>query len=185
MRKLLISAAALVGTGEPATLVLAPVAAADAGTTADPPCLGRELVPGSGISAAPPAAPSGGTTQSGTVQVCLENTASPYTGTVTASGTGGPGGVTGYVVANGNSSNPGPTAGYLGAQGAIIPTSPGSSSVQVVGCGAAGYYQPGGNPSGPPGGTTSSYGSDHVILDSANPTQPSLSGQCAFANPPG
>jgi hypothetical protein len=69
---------------------------------------------------------------SGSIAVCTVS-ASPIKGAVEAGGSANP--PSGYIVADGNSTNPGALAGYIGVQGS-------SGGVQVVGC-ATGDYSPG------------------------------------------
>jgi hypothetical protein len=133
-------------------------------------------------------APSGAST-SGELQVCESN--SPIVnGTATAEGSGGPNGVTGYVVANGD---PGSNAtGYIGAEGTV---SPSTQSANVVGC-SSGDYNNGTNSNtdgtggtSAPGpndgtGTTDANGNNVIVGTSGNSLAQTATGTCSVTNEP-
>ncbi|MHB1785886.1 MAG: hypothetical protein ACYCS7_07015 [Acidimicrobiales bacterium] len=107
----------------------------------------------------------------GSDQVCIENPASPITGTVTASGSATS--TSGYVVADGNSTDPGASAGYLGVAGS-------SSGASIVGC-SSGNYDP--NESAGDSTASTENDSNNTVFSTTNPTPPATSGPCAVPTP--
>jgi hypothetical protein len=164
MRRLLASTLAIGLAAPCVSIVVASAAGADAG---DPACSAAPVA-GTPLSVGQPSPPTG-VPGGGTLQLCVSGAPG---GTVTATGSGGPAGASGYLVADGNEQNPGQTSGYTGVQGSAAP---GGADLQVVGC-SFGNYDPNAATDDNPAG-------DHVIFDSANPAPPSNTGACAFPIP--
>jgi hypothetical protein len=145
--------------------------ATDTEPSATPTCSADTPIGPTGISVTNPASSPAST--SGTDQVCIEPGGAvpwPITGTITASGSAQS--ASGYVVADGNPSNPGALSGYIGVEGS-------GSGVSVVGC-SSGNYDPSEATNG------DSDADDNVIWSSSDPTSgipPSTSGPCAVQPP--
>lgn len=122
-----------------------------------------QVAPLGTITVDPGSIPSGSSTQSGTVQVCSQGS-QVINGTVTASGSAGPGsgvyGAGGYVVADG-SGNPNGPNGYLGVEG-------GNRAFDVVGC-SRGDYTTGYNGNGTSQGNNDQYTNSSYTGASPNP----------------
>lgn len=112
--------------------------------------VGAIAEPSDACGSADPVAVSQGTNSA---TVCVKTGA--VNGSITASGD--PAVPNGYVVADGDSTNPDPLDGYLGVEGD-------STGIRLVGC-ASGDYEPGGD--------------NNVILDPNNPTPPDPADPCA------
>jgi hypothetical protein len=191
MRRVLVGALLLAGSGA-GVLLSGVMSASAAGPTEQ--C--HTNLPSTPLGQTSVLAPSGAST-AGELQVC-ENSSPVVDGTVTAEGSGGPGGVNGYVIANGQ---PGTNAtGYIGVEGTVGPSS--SPSVNVVGCSSGDYDN--GNPSNPanldgtnsngqpeqaPGpndgqGTTDANGNNVIVGTSGNSLAETASGPCSVTKEP-
>jgi hypothetical protein len=137
-----------------------------------------QVAPLGTVTVDPGSVPSpGSSTQSGTLQVCSQDS-QVINGTVTASGNAGPGagvyGVGGYVVADG-SGNPNGPNGYIGVEG-------GNRPFDVVGC-SKGDYTTGYNSSGVSQGNDDQYTDSSYAGNSPNPApNDSSSGGSADSN---
>jgi len=182
MRRLLISALLVAGTG--GGVALSGIAAASAGPTQQ--C--DTNAPGTPLGDTSVLAPSGANT-SGELQVC-ENDSPVVDGTATADGNANPPG--GYAVADGAGA-PGHATGYIGVEGS-------ESGANVVGC-SEGDYDNGsstnpanldgtsstGTPEQAPGpndgaGTTDSNGNNVIAGSSGNSVADTASGPCSVTH---
>jgi len=176
MRKFLVGSLVAASVGGGAVITTSLVASGIAG--ADPTCAsGGQVVPtpagnvtvNPGSGQIPPS--------SGALQVCSEGSPA-INGTATASGAASPGGADGYAVADGNSSNQGAGAGYVGVEGGST-----SGGAAVVGC-SSGDYATSGTSTAPNDGTKDANGNNVIVNTNGGgslPGNPSTlaTGNCA------
>ncbi|MHB8681013.1 MAG: hypothetical protein ACYDA2_02820 [Acidimicrobiales bacterium] len=174
MRKFLVGSLVAASLGAP--VVTGVLLASPAG--ADPTCSSSNtalpIPAGTPLGAISVSVPTFPPTTTGTLQVCSEGSAI-INGTATASGSGGPSGVSGYAIANGNDT--GSPQGYIGVEGG---GGPGGGSANVVGCSSGDYN--GGN--GPNDGHTDANGNNIIVGTPDTVDLATLTGQCSVANEP-
>lgn len=175
MRRLLVGAVLVAGSG--VGVLLSGIATSSASPSQQCGSSPAVAVPGLGTTTF---LLPGGAASGGELQVC-ENNSPVVDGTVTAEGNANP--PSGYLIANGDSSQSGHATGYIGVEG-------GTSGANVVGCSQGDYNNgtdsntDGANGTSAPGpsdgsGTTDGNGNNVIVGTSGNSLADLASGPCS------